>query len=453
MKNGYNSLFLLTIVNSLSFTVVYGVCTFPSILEGNWISSDQGTLNFTSDTIWNYPLPVTLAVRQVNLGCELINGDTYMLKTTQPFKLFGFDFDAYICLELHRVSAYKFWYQVANTVEPSTGLRMKAFLDSKNPNYTEACNREQPFSVSTFNTLVKEGALEDGLVEATCPFELLHTYTNGSLTSADGMTSCVNTTLDICTDRTQMRITYDTSCDASLKITSDGLNICLLDRTNDTSGVTYLHVWNNDTSLATGFKRINCYAFEKRNDSMIATLYPGACKESQTPDVVDNPGIYVQYDSITKTCQDTAGSGSQVLYYVAVILGGIGFIILTVLLICCICKTKCRCCNRLCKKTKIGHSDASLRSKMEEGMEPYLRAIKKTDVSRDMFIPRKPIKLGPIIEPYLQPPPKVELLYDVEPRPTSSRLMFTKSVFFSEISLRHKDIDSPSDVRIEQIDY
>jgi hypothetical protein len=56
-----------------------------------------------------------------------------------------------------------------------------------------------------------------------------------------------------------------------------------------------------------------------------------------------------------------------------------------------------------------------------------------------VFVARKPIKLGPIIEPYLEPPPKVELLYDVEPRPTSSRLMFRTSVFLSQLSLRYKE--------------
>lgn len=137
--------------------------------------------------------------------------------------------------------------------------------------------------------------------------------------------------------------------------------------------------------------------------------------------------------------EDTVEGGPQTLYFVAIILGAIAFFILLTLLICVIYKTRCRCLTQLCKKNRIGHSDASL---MEEGMEPYLRAIKHVDKEPGVFVARKPIKLGPIIEPYLEPPPKVELLYDVEPRPTSSRLMFSRSVFLSQLSLKYKDEDT-----------
>ena len=141
--------------------------------------------------------------------------------------------------------------------------------------------------------------------------------------------------------------------------------------------------------------------------------------------------------------EDTVESGPQTLYYVAIILGAFGFIILLVLIICVICKTKCRCCKKLCRKSKIGHSETSLTSSsIEEGMEPYLRAARRINHSPGMFVARKPIKLGPIIEPYLEPPPKVELLYDVEPRPTSSRLMFRTSVFLSQLSLKYKEEDA-----------
>ncbi|XP_053400582.1 uncharacterized protein LOC123557220 [Mercenaria mercenaria] len=440
MRDGWITIYLSLSVIFLSSGLVYSACTFPSDLQGNWISSDKGTLNFTSDTIWKYPFPVTVAVTETNFVCEEQSGDKYMLKSQTTFVLFGYNFFAYICLELHPISSYKYWYQVANDIETSTNLRVYVALEVANVDIATACNRAEPYETATFNTLVKEGALEGGLVEATCPFELFHTFSNGSLTSADDSTSCVNTTLDVCTERTQMRVTYDPSCDASLKISSEGMNICLLDQTNDTSGVTYLHVWNNDTTLATDVMRINCYAFEKSGDVMTATLYPGACQPDQTSMVVSDPGIKVQYKSITK---DTSEGGPQTIYFVAIILGALAFIILLVLIICIICKTKCRCITKLCKKNKIGHSDASLTSSMEDGMEPYLRAMKRVDQPPGVFVARKPIKLGPIIEPYLEPPPKVELLYDVEPRPTSSRMMFSRSIFLSQLSLKYKD-DEPN---------
>ncbi|XP_053400583.1 uncharacterized protein LOC123558409 [Mercenaria mercenaria] len=416
MRDGWITIYLSLSVIFLPSGLVYGACTFPSDLQGNWISSDKGTLNFTSDTIWKYPLPVYNVITETNFVCEEKRGDKYMLKSQTTFVvILPPSYFAYICLELHPISSYKYWYQVANDIHSKVKLRVHLQFYHINVDFATACNRSEPYETATFNTLVKEGALEDGLVEATCPFELFHTFSNGSLTSADDSTSCVNTTLDVCTERTQMRVTYDPSCDASLKISSEGMNICLLEQTNGTSGVTYLHVWNNDTTLT--MRRINCYAFEKSGDVMTATLYPGACQPDQTSMVVSDPGIKVQYKSITK---DTSEGGPQTIYFAAIILGAPAFIILLVLIICIICKTKCRCITKLCKKNKIGHSDASLASSMEDGMEPYLRAMKRVDQPRGVFVARKPIKLGPIIKPRLEPPPKVELLYDVEPRPTSA---------------------------------
>lgn len=136
---------------------------------------------------------------------------------------------------------------------------------------------------------------------------------------------------------------------------------------------------------------------------------------------------------------DIVEPGPQAVYYAAITFGAIGFLILLLLVICVTYKTKCRCIKicfrRLCRKQKIGHSDAS----MEDGMDGLYSQVDKRNAPPGVFVARKPIKLGPIIEPYLEPPPKVELLYDVEPRPSSSRWMFSKSVFLSQLSLKFKE--------------
>ena len=53
---------------------------FPSVLRGNWISSEKGTLEFTEDTIFNYAMPVSVAVTKINLMCKENGGDRYLLK-------------------------------------------------------------------------------------------------------------------------------------------------------------------------------------------------------------------------------------------------------------------------------------------------------------------------------------------------------------------------------------
>ena len=50
-----------------------------------------------------------------------------------------------------------------------------------------------------------------------CPIELLHYFTSGTLTSADGLTSC-NITVDICTKTSIVQISYDRTCHDALKV-------------------------------------------------------------------------------------------------------------------------------------------------------------------------------------------------------------------------------------------
>lgn len=280
-----------------------GQCTFPEAIRGNWTSSEKGTLTFTSDTILEYPMPVSVSVTMINLVCKETVGDKYLLQSTEPFSLFGFNLNGYICLELHRVSDYKYWYQLGTTVNPTNFERIYVKPEAEVVDLDAACDRPEPYEAATFNTLIKEGAVNAGLVEATCPESLFHTFSNGSLASADGSTSCVNATLNVCEDRTKMLHTYDNSCDSSLKFSTRGEYICLQEMTNDTLGVTYLHIWNNDTTLISGAERINCYAFEKVDNKMVATLYPGACLVDQTSTSVTSPGIVVEYNTITKTCR------------------------------------------------------------------------------------------------------------------------------------------------------
>ena len=135
---------------------------------------------------------------------------------------------------------------------------------------------------------------------------------------------------------------------------------------------------------------------------------------------------------------DIIEPGPQAVYFAAFVLGATGFLVLLLLVVCITYKTRCHCIKvcvrRLCMKQKIGHSDTSL----EDGMEDYLYTDRR-NAPPGVFVARKPIKLGPIIEPYLEPPPKVELLYDIEPRPSSSRWMFSRPIFLSQLSLKIKE--------------
>lgn len=77
------------------------------------------------------------------------------------------------------------------------------------------------------------------------------------------------------------------------------------------------------------------------------------------------------------------------------------------------------------------------------------RAKRKGVKANDIWVAKKPIKLGPIVEPYLMIPPKVELLYMVEPRPTTARTFFNqRALFASRASIRHSEDPRPENTDV-----
>ncbi|WAQ99094.1 hypothetical protein MAR_023467 [Mya arenaria] len=178
MRGGLMLDYLFCVYVLLLPVPVISQCTLPASLRGTWVSSELGALNYTDDTIVAYPYVIPGTVESLDFQCQTHNATSfrYLLKATETFETFGITFDAYLCLELHQISSYKFWYHLGSN------------------------------------------AMDSHLAEATCPFELLHEFANGSLTSADGTKACSNNSLDICTDRTDFRHVYDDSCDSSLMI-------------------------------------------------------------------------------------------------------------------------------------------------------------------------------------------------------------------------------------------
>ena len=55
-------------------------CVFPEALRGTWISSEKGSLPFTTDTVSNYPMPVSVTVTSINLRCIENDGDKFLLQ-------------------------------------------------------------------------------------------------------------------------------------------------------------------------------------------------------------------------------------------------------------------------------------------------------------------------------------------------------------------------------------
>lgn len=81
----------------------------------------------------------------------------FLLRSTTAVIAFGQLIDAYICLDLYRVSATKYKYFLGTTVDSSINDYVKGVMTQTNISMSDACNRATPYAANTFITLVKDG--------------------------------------------------------------------------------------------------------------------------------------------------------------------------------------------------------------------------------------------------------------------------------------------------------
>ena len=111
--------------------------------------------------------------------------------------------------------------------------------------------------------------------------------------------------------------------------------------------------------------------------------------------------------------------GSSAVYYATIVLGVLFLISLGVLIV---CLHKKGCCKAMCRKCKCkrrptsASSSSSAESTVEQG-DQVSRSIFKAAANKLKPIPgfkaKRPLRIGPIVEPSLEPLPKVEPLYAI----------------------------------------
>lgn len=74
------------------------------------------------------------------------------------------------------------------------------------------------------------GAYDEGLLNTTCPQDILSVYASLNITSPSGTTTsnCPGTTMDMCTDRTSVVFSYNDTCSPA-KMTSGIFPDCRID--------------------------------------------------------------------------------------------------------------------------------------------------------------------------------------------------------------------------------
>ncbi|KAJ8298236.1 hypothetical protein KUTeg_024767, partial [Tegillarca granosa] len=389
-------------------------CTFPSELSGVWYSSHKGALTFNSTHVTGYPIYMSATAQSLDFECYINNGYYYVLKSTETPLVFGQYIRGYLCIELYRISSYKYYYYIGTVVSGTNNDYIFGRVDSFNVQQSDACNRATPYEAGTYVVLVKDGETANGNTEATCADDLLYKFSSITITDYTGASSCSGTTMDGCTDTTDLKYTY-AACTSSLVFSSGGYFICMHGITS--GSYTYTTIRNNDTTVdGTSTYRFSCvfWVTQKSGSTVYATEYPNFCSDtSQTATSVPTPGVIM---TMTPSSASTVEDSTYVVYIITIIicfLVVVGIIVLIVILK----VTNFKFCS------KVGDSRERIqpespkpdRRKRSETIDIVNNTVFRLD---SMNIPpewHKKRPIGPIVEPKLVPLPKVEPLYAVNP--------------------------------------
>ncbi|XP_061184456.1 uncharacterized protein LOC133192539 isoform X1 [Saccostrea echinata] len=411
---------------SLSIVLVFitlseSACTFPSEITGDWYSAYKGKLSFNSTHLSGYPIYMSASVQSLDFECYINSDRTYLLRATETALVFGQYIRGYLCIQLWRVSSTKYYYYHGTTISPTNKDHIKGVIDIlKNGTLEETCDIAEPYNTSSFVMLVKDGTITTGASEATCATDLLASYSSVSITDSTGSTSCSPNVMDGCTDRTEMRFTYASGCGNTQKFSTGGFWTCM--HSMSSGGNTYLSVWNNDSSVvgttsytyASGVNyQFACLVISGSS----ATMFPNYCSDStQTASTVASPGLTMAFTGATQTCYDEVEGGSSAVYYITIVLGALFIIALIILII--ILKKKGYCSLQKCKKQR----PSSPESSVEQGEHVTNTVFKMNKLDPiPGFRAKRPLRIGPIVEPNLDILPKVEPLYALSDKKDTSK--------------------------------
>lgn len=338
---------------------ITGSCTLPDELTGTWHSAQKGPLTFNSTHIVGYPVFMSVAVQSLDFECIGTSDRKYAFKSTETAFIFGGNFNAYMCVEFWRVSATKYYYLHNTPISPTNNDHTRGSIEGTTPAISAICSISS--DTSSFVTIVKDGSVDDGSSEATCPSDLLNTFSSVTISQYNDASTCANNVMDGCSSKTKMSFTYDPSCTAVHKFSEGGNWTCL--RSIVSNGYTYVSLWNNDTTISSSF--LQPYIFVSGQtyrfaclvvSGTSATLFPKICSDStQTPTSVSSPGLKLTFSGASSSCSLTTEPESDLVYYIIMILGALFIISLVILLIILYKKGVFRKCKRKCfNSNKVG---------------------------------------------------------------------------------------------------
>ncbi|XP_052076618.1 uncharacterized protein LOC127714586 isoform X3 [Mytilus californianus] len=310
IKNG--GLYFLII---LLVAVVYidGSCTFPSALTGDWYSSNGGELTFTSTSFSNFKVA---SFGSYTFTCEISSGSQY-ISSSEVFYVFNLPFIAYICMDLTRISGYKYrYYQPTTQLIDAEYNRLKIYLNNTVTvsDISTICELSD-YTTLSYHMLLKNNTISSQKIQ--CPNAFLGTF-NYTYDTGSGNLCAASSGLDVCTDKSTMTFDY-TLCSETQAYSAGGIVNCVYSSTSGSA--TLLHVFNLDsTTDESTYYRFTCYVIETINSVVYATQYPQDCHYGQNATNVNATGGNLVLTAESTCVPETVAAASIGIYIAIVIL-------------------------------------------------------------------------------------------------------------------------------------
>ncbi|OWF38054.1 uncharacterized protein LOC110466711 [Mizuhopecten yessoensis] len=428
----------ILIIGYLSFAVAD--CTFPENVTGLWHSADRGEITFNATSIFGFNVGVP-GLTTMDFNCIDQSGSTYLLQGVEFINIFGKITRFFLCLEMTKVNDDVFYYYVGTEFDNFLNDYLFGRIDEI-ATITQACNRPTPYETATYIMLIRDGSIENKTAVIVCPDPILAVFENVTISHGGSSQSCASSTLDVCSDRTQMNFTLkDPACVAPLSPYSSADQFTCVHYLKVENTI-YLSAWNLDSAITepTTYQFV-CFALQQIGDVVYATETPNFCTNTTTEtspgtNRAGTVGNSMTFTSTSATCLTVLNVTTEApvvqdltpLYALLALPLWLLLSLLILLAIILFRKFGCICMKIKCPKRKpkprpetpdmdVSRGETNPKQAFSMRSDVYF---KQNGMNISLFRPKKALKIFPMFDaswdpsalPFILPLPKVEPIYN-----------------------------------------
>ncbi|OWF37262.1 uncharacterized protein LOC110440311 [Mizuhopecten yessoensis] len=294
---------IILLLTTVCLPFTGATCTYPSVFDGVWYSSDFGEVTFSSSAFTTKYGVSTFGIQ--SFTCTE-STDNHYLGVSNSFTYLGVSLQIALCLDMFSQDSEKVVYYtalpvLANTTNDRLVLKVSGYAFS----ISNDCDFSSTRNVRQLGVFVKNGSLS--VAKINCPNSLLGRF-NYTFDTGSGNLCTSSTELDVCDDVTEMTYNYS-ACSVVQGYSQEGKLTCVYyEESGDEVFTLAINTDTTDPDEST-YYRFTCYAASlSANDSRVyMTQYPRGCHYLQTSTSVDSAGATLELVS-SETCVPVTSS-------------------------------------------------------------------------------------------------------------------------------------------------